>query len=120
MTETKTPAPTPSPTPGVSSKPAANAAQRSQFMAALLGMSWQLALVVLVPILGGFFLDQQFATSPLLVVFGFIIASAGFGWIVREQMLRYSPPEVVQSAKAANSAPTQTIQPDNQQSKGAQ
>ncbi len=95
MTETKTPgstSKTPSPSPGVS-KAAANsaAASRGQFMTAVMGMSWQLAVVVLVPILGGFFLDQQFATTPLLTILGFMIAMTGFGLVTWHQLQRFTP-----------------------------
>lgn len=61
-------------------------------MTAVMGMSWQLAVVVLVPIVGGFELDKAFATSPLLVIVGFIIAMAGFTLIVRRQLQIFTPP----------------------------
>lgn len=60
-------------------------------MTAVLGMSWQLAVVVLVPIVGGFELDKAFATSPLLVIVGFIIAIAGFTLVVRRQLQIFTP-----------------------------
>jgi|GEM_PF-967832 len=91
MTETKIA----SPTPGVSNKPGAAqsaASARGDFMAAVLDMSWQLAVVVLVPIVGGFELDKAFATSPLLLIVGFIVAMAGFALIVRRQMQIFTPP----------------------------
>lgn len=61
-------------------------------MVAVLGMSWQLAVVVLVPIVGGFELDKAFATSPLLLIVGFIIAMVSFTLIVRRQMRMFTPP----------------------------
>lgn len=61
-------------------------------MVAVTGMSWQLAVVVLVPIVGGFELDKAFATSPLLLIIGFIVAMAGFTLIVRRQMQIFTPP----------------------------
>jgi F0F1-type ATP synthase assembly protein I len=91
MTETKTT----SPTPGVSNKPAtapSGSSPSNDFVAAVLGMSWQLAVVVLVPVVGGFELDKAFATSPLLVIIGFIVAMAGFALIVRRQMQIFTPP----------------------------
>ena len=57
-----------------------------------MGMSWQLAVVVLVPIVGGYELDKAFATSPLLVIVGFIIAMAGVGLVVKRQLDMFSPP----------------------------
>jgi F0F1-type ATP synthase assembly protein I len=94
MTETKTPTTTPSPTPGAPKTEAKQAAAspRNEFMAAVLGMSWQLAVVVLIPIVGGFELDKVFATSPLLVILGFIIALAGFTLIIRRQLQIFTPP----------------------------
>jgi F0F1-type ATP synthase assembly protein I len=61
-------------------------------MAAVLDMSWQLAVVVLVPIVGGFELDKAFTTSPLLFIIGFIVAMTGFTLIVRRQMQIFTPP----------------------------
>jgi F0F1-type ATP synthase assembly protein I len=40
-------------------------------------MTWQLAVVVLVPLIGGFKLDEKFHTSPLLTIIGFVLAMAG-------------------------------------------
>jgi F0F1-type ATP synthase assembly protein I len=90
MTETKTP----SPTPGVADQPTVSSgkAPRNDFMLAALGMSWQLAIAVLVPIVGGFELDNLFATSPLLMIIGFLVAIAGFTLIVRRQLRIFTPP----------------------------
>ena len=52
------------------------------FVSMALDMSWRLAVVVLVPIIGGFELDKQFNTSPLLVVVGFILAMGGMGLVM--------------------------------------
>ncbi len=46
---------------------------------AAMNMSWQLAVVVLVPIIGGFELDQKLDTLPALTIAGFFIAMAGMG-----------------------------------------
>lgn len=114
MTETKTPGPTsktPSPSPGVSQQPTVSqsgSSPRGQFITAVMGMSWQLAVVVLVPILGGYFLDQQFATTPLLTMLGFIIAMTGFGLIVWRQLQRFTP-----------SAANQTVKPTVSETKGS-
>jgi len=50
---------------------------KSQFFALAVNMSWQLAIIVLVPIVGGFKLDQYIKTTPLFTIVGFIIAMAG-------------------------------------------
>lgn len=39
-----------------------------------LSLSWQLMFAVLVPILGGHFLDQKLDTSPWITVAGFALA----------------------------------------------
>lgn len=96
MTETTTPQQTPSP------KPAANNSKvtvgkpenpKSVFVGMALDMSWRLAVVVLVPIIGGFELDSRLGTTPLLIVVGFGLAMVGFGLVVW------------QTAQAANQLP---------------
>jgi len=47
-----------------------------------LDMSWRLAVVVLVPIIGGFKLDEHFKTSPLWIIVGFLLAMAGFALVI--------------------------------------
>ncbi|HEX5447942.1 MAG TPA: hypothetical protein VFW90_01950 [Candidatus Saccharimonadales bacterium] len=49
----------------------------SIFILAFLDMSWRLAIVVLVPIIGGFELDKHLGTTPALVILGFLIAMLG-------------------------------------------
>lgn len=50
-------------------------------------MSWRLAIVVLVPVIGGFELDQHFNTGPWLSIAGFVLAGGGIA-VVLKQMLR--------------------------------
>ncbi len=56
------------------------------FAVAVMDMSWQLALVVLIPIIGGYELDRHLNTTPWLLVLGFILASAGT-YVVMKRML---------------------------------
>lgn len=51
--------------------------QRSLFLNMALNMTWQLAIVVIVPIVGGYKLDGHFKTAPWLTVIGFLAAAAG-------------------------------------------
>ncbi|MGC1176961.1 MAG: AtpZ/AtpI family protein [Candidatus Saccharimonadales bacterium] len=94
MKQTTAPKKTPSPNGGTSpvAAPTADTQQlRTQFLMAALNMSWQLAIVVLVPIVGGFELDKLFGTLPALTIIGFIAAMIGMGLVVWRQMQLYSP-----------------------------
>jgi F0F1-type ATP synthase assembly protein I len=51
--------------------------QRNVFMNMALNMTWQLALVVIIPIIGGFKLDSALNSSPWFTVLGFVIAAVG-------------------------------------------
>jgi F0F1-type ATP synthase assembly protein I len=68
------------------------AADRATFLAAATSMSWQLAIVVLVPILGGFKLDEVLDWSPVLTIAGFVLAMIGMGLVVWRQLQLNSPP----------------------------
>jgi F0F1-type ATP synthase assembly protein I len=65
-----------------SSKVEKTTSPSSVFISLALDMSWRLALVVLVPIIGGFELDQQFETAPLLTIIGFLLAMGGMALIM--------------------------------------
>lgn len=49
-----------------------------------LDMSWRLAAVVLVPIIGGYELDSHLGTTPTLTIIGFLIAIAGVVIVLRQ------------------------------------
>ncbi len=57
--------------------------QRNLFLSMALNMTWQLALVVLIPIVGGFKLDEHFNTSPLYTIIGIVIAFGGVVAVLR-------------------------------------
>jgi F0F1-type ATP synthase assembly protein I len=57
------------------------------FVSTALDMSWRLAIVVLVPIIGGFKLDEVLHMTPLLTIIGFILAMGGVA-LVLWQMLQ--------------------------------
>ena len=67
------------------------------FIGMALEMSWRLAIVVLVPIIGGFYLDEAFNTTPLLVIVGFAVAMGGMYIVMR------------QTVQAANDLPVPTV-----------
>ncbi len=47
--------------------------QQNLFIVMALNMSWQLAIVVIVPLVGGYKLDQHFDSSPIYTVIGLVI-----------------------------------------------
>lgn len=57
---------------------------KSQFIGSTLSMSWQLAAMVLIPVVGGYKLDQHFNTLPLWTIVGFVIAMAGSALIIKK------------------------------------
>ena|SRR6266496_864463 len=73
--------------------------QRNLFMSMALDMTWQLALVVVVPIVGGYALDQHYHRTPWLTIAGFGVAAIGvFGVLSRvvgeaEKRSGYSKPK---------------------------
>ena len=59
---------------------------RQTFVFAALNMSWQLAVVVLVPIILGAQLDKALGTSYAGVFFGLLVAFVGSAFVVRRAM----------------------------------
>lgn len=51
--------------------------QQNLFIMMALSMSWQLAIVVIVPLVGGYKLDQHFDSSPLYTLAGLALALGG-------------------------------------------
>ncbi len=71
----------------------------NQFIGAALSMSWQLAIVVLVPIIGGFKLDQYLKTSPAGIIIGFIIAMVGTTIIIRKSFNEFNETSATKGKK---------------------
>lgn len=59
---------------------------RANFTGAAIGMSWQLAIIVLVPILGGYKLDQSTGSTPLWTLVGLTVALSGSIFVVRKAL----------------------------------
>lgn len=55
--------------------------QTSVFISMALSMTWRLAIVVLVPIVGGYYLDQWLNMTPVFTITGFFLAMAGIGLV---------------------------------------
>lgn len=53
------------------------------FISSAVSMSWQMALAVLIPIVGGYYLDQLLNTSPLITLLGVALAFVLVALIVR-------------------------------------
>lgn len=73
------------------------------FVSMALDMSWRLALVVLVPIIGGYYLDQQFSTTPLLTIVGFLLAMGGMSlvmWRTLQEANKLPVPKLTKAQKA--------------------
>jgi F0F1-type ATP synthase assembly protein I len=64
---------------------------RGEFLSAALSMSWQLAVVVLLPLLGGHALDNHFRSSPVWTIVGFVIAVLLGGVVVWRSAQLASP-----------------------------
>lgn len=94
MTKTTAPKKTPSPTDG-GQEPAVDPAQvalaRTQFLSAILDLTWKLALVVLVPLLLGSYLDSVLDLYPVLTLVGFAIAIIGMVLVVWRQVKELDP-----------------------------
>jgi len=67
------------------------AGARQDFLIAAANMSWQLAIVVLAPVIGGFKLDEALNTTPVLTIVGFILAMVGMAAVVWRQLQIFSP-----------------------------
>ena len=50
---------------------------RNVFVVSALSMSWQLAVIVLGPIIGGYELDNHLKTTPWLLLAGIVLAFSG-------------------------------------------
>lgn len=66
---------------------------RHVFIAAVTNLTWQMAVVVLVPIVGGIQLDKKFETTPLLTIIGFIVTTLAVGVVLWRQLQQFTPPK---------------------------
>lgn len=85
MTKQAAPSKTPSPHRGANLSKQTVEADKSHgslFAGMALDMSWRLAIAVLVPIIGGFELDKNFNTTPVLTIIGFVLAMAGMALVM--------------------------------------
>ena len=67
-----------------SNNPTPSSPNQNAFLGMALSMSWQLAVVVLVPILGGHIMDSYFKTEPWITLGGLAVAAIGvFGVLAK-------------------------------------
>ena len=73
------------------------------FVGTMLGMSWQMAIAVLIPTVGGYQLDNHFKTSPYLTLVGLTLAVIGSVLIIRKALkdlnVYMMPPNAAESAE---------------------
>lgn len=71
---------------------------RADFTSAAIGMSWQLAITVLLTIFGGYKLDMVTGHRPLFTLVGLAVALAASILIVRQALQRMNNFEIGQPA----------------------
>lgn len=64
--------------------PVATKKNSTVLIVAALDMSWRLAIVVLVPIIGGYQLDRHFGIEPALTLLGFLLSMVGVFIILKQ------------------------------------
>ena len=70
----------------ITNQATAQADPQKLFMVTMLSMSWQMAIIVLVPTFGGYKLDDHFHTSPYLTLSGLVLAMIGMVLVVRRSL----------------------------------
>lgn len=87
-----------------SSSPAESRSARNAFFVMTLNMSWQLAIVVVVPLALGAWLDQKFDTGNLWVFVGLavaLVASTAVVWRIVQQASRLPVPKLTNAQRRA-------------------
>lgn len=80
------------------------ASARQNFVAMAVSMAWQLAVVVLVPVIGGAELDKAFKTSYVYTLVGLAVAVVGSGlvmWRTVQAANRLPVPKLTAAQKRA-------------------
>ena len=71
----------------------------SVFVGMALDMTWRLAIVVLLPIIAGFKLDEKLHMSPLLTITGFLLAMSGTAIVMWQTYTEANAAEVPKPTK---------------------
>jgi hypothetical protein len=98
MKQTKAPATTPSPKQGVlkTQSKGGDSKALTLFIGAVFDLSWQMAIVVLVPIIGGYELDKSLHTTPALTIIGFILTMVGTYVVIKKTLVEYSGRTIIE------------------------
>jgi F0F1-type ATP synthase assembly protein I len=86
------------------SKGLSTVAPQQQFIASAVSMSWQLAIAVLVPVIGGVELDKALTSSDIFLFVGLavaLLASAGVMWHAMQHANRMPVPKLTAAQKRA-------------------
>ncbi len=59
---------------------------RAEFLSAAFSLSWQLAIIVLLPVIGGYKIDEHFRKTPMFTVIGFVIAIVGVVLVLKQTL----------------------------------
>lgn len=86
MSEYTAPNATPARPGKTKSSQVAGKSPAGQFVTLALDMTWRLAVVVLLPILGGVWIDHRFATSPVGIIVGFALAMVSTAVVLWQAM----------------------------------
>jgi F0F1-type ATP synthase assembly protein I len=98
MNKTKAPKMTPSPKEvdkAESSESESNTLRI--FAGAVVDLSWRMAFVVLVPIIGGYELDKHLKTTPSFTILGFILAMVGSFFVLKQMLKVYGEQSIINS-----------------------
>lgn len=61
---------------------------KAVFFVSLLDLTWQMAIVIIVPIVGGYYLDKAAGSSPAFLILGFLVAMGGFFLVVKRMIAK--------------------------------
>lgn len=104
MKQSSAPLSTPNPAKGEVKQNPDGVNQRRLFLVAVLDMSWQLAIVVLVPIIAGVELDKKFGTGNTLLFVGLglaVVLSTVVMWRTIQAANRLPVPKLTAAQKRA-------------------
>ncbi|GEM_PF-1628478 len=88
-------------------------ALRSRFASAAIGMGWQLAVVVLLPIVGGYKVDQHNNSLPLWTLIGLVLAMVGSIIVIRRALTAFGNFGLTPDDSPGTAADTTSVSQDS-------